>query len=230
MTLTATGLSVVHSGRTLLHPVTLSIAAGERIGLVGASGSGKSTLGNALVDELSSQGVSVAHVPQSPDEALDPLRSMAFQWHEAERALNQQPDPTRQQQLFSALQIEGGDLLKRPWGWSRGMQQRFVISMALIGTPALLVLDEPTSALDPVVAANTMDLLDAVLGQSDNQTAMLLITHDLWLAARRVSRLLVMEGGQIAEDAPTADILERPRTGAAQVLASHRSWLSLPCS
>ena len=229
MTLTANGLSVKHSGRTLLHPLSLSVGPGERIGLVGSSGSGKSTLGHALVDELRRQGVSVAHVPQSPDEALDPLRSMAFQWREAERAQSLATDRVRQQQLFRALNIEGGDLNKRPWGWSRGMLQRFVIAMALIGTPALLVLDEPTSALDPVVAANTMNLLDAFLGKSDHQTAMLLITHDLGLAASRVSRLLVMDAGRIAEDAPTADILERPETRAAQVLASHRSWPSLPC-
>ena len=222
MTLSVSDLSVVRSGRTLLHPTSLRIDHGERIALVGASGSGKSTLGHALIDELRDQGVSVAHVPQSPDEALDPLRSMAFQWREAERALSYAPDAAKQQHLFATLRIEGGDLRKRPWGWSRGMQQRFVIAMALIGTPDLLVLDEPTSALDPVVAANTMDLLDAVL--NNNQTAMLLITHDLGLAARRVSRLMVMEAGRIAEDAPTVELLEKPATDAAKSLASHRSW------
>ena len=152
MTLSVSDLSVVRSGRTLLHPTSLRIDHGERIGLVGASGSGKSTLGHALIDELRDQGASVAHVPQSPDEALDPLRSMAFQWREAERALSYAPDAAKQQHLFAMLRIESGDLRKRPWGWSRGMQQRFVIAMALIGTPDLLVLDEPTSALDPVVA------------------------------------------------------------------------------
>ena len=222
MTLSVSGLSVVRSGRTLLHPTSLRIDHGERIALVGASGSGKSTLGHALIDELRDQGVSVAHVPQSPDEALDPLRSMAFQWREAERALDYEPDAAKQQQLFTTLRIEGGDLRKRPYGWSRGMQQRFVIAMALIGTPDLLVLDEPTSALDPVVAANTMDLLDTVLDNS--RTAMLLITHDLGLAARRVSRLMVMEAGRIAEDAPTVELLEKPATDAAKSLASHRSW------
>lgn len=229
MTLSVTGLSVVHSGRTILHPVSLTIASGERIGLVGSSGAGKSTLGHELVDDLRQQGRSVAHVPQSPDEALDPLRSMAFQWREAAHALGQKPDPIKQQELFTALQIDDGDLRRRPWGWSRGMQQRFVIAMALIGTPELLVLDEPTSALDPVVAAKTMDLLETVLARGDNQTSMLLITHDLGLAARRVSRLLVMEAGRIAEDANTEDILEHPQTGAARVLASHRNWLALPC-
>ena len=227
MTLAVTGLSAERSGRTILHPTSLRIEQGETIGLVGASGSGKSTFGHALVDALRARGQSVALVPQSPDEALDPLRSLDFHWREAERALGLSADPERQQSLFRALRIEGGDLRKRPWGWSRGMQQRFVIAMALIGTPDLLVMDEPTAALDPVVAAGTMDLLDAYL--SGRRTAMVLITHDLGLAARRVSRLMVMHEGRIVEDAPTAKILDRPETNAAKALSAHRSWLALPC-
>ena len=227
MTLSIHGLSVERSGRTLLSPTSFSIKRGERIGLVGVSGSGKSTLGHAMVDSLRAEGHRVAHVPQSPDEALDPLRSMAFHWREAERVFSRVPDLPRREQLFTALRIEQGDLRKRPWGWSRGMQQRFVIAMALIGTPELLVLDEPTSALDPVVAARTMNLLDTVLNQ--NNTAMLLITHDMGLAAKRVNRLLVMDGGRIAEDAATDDMLQAPATPAARALSSHRSWLTLPC-
>jgi len=227
MTLSAFGLSATRSGRTILHPTSLKIAAGERIGLVGASGSGKSTLGHALVDALRADGRSVAHVPQSPDDALDPLRNMDFHWREAERALALDHDAARQQDLFRALRIEGGDLRKRPWGWSRGMQQRFVIAMALIGTPDLLVLDEPTSALDPVVAAGTMGLLEDTL--SGRPTAMVLITHDLGLAARRVGRLLVMQDGEIVEDAPTNSLLNSPGTPAARSLSAHRSWLTLPC-
>ena len=137
------------------------------------------------------------------------------------------PDPVRQRKLFSALRIEGGDLRKRPWGWSRGMQQRFVIAMALIGTPDLLVMDEPTSALDPVVAAGTMDLLGRYL--SDRDTALLLITHDLGLAARHVTRLIVMEGGRIVDDAPTELLLAAPESPAATALCAHRNWLELPC-
>ncbi len=227
MTITATGLSAIRSGHTILHPTNVDIRPGERVGLVGASGSGKSTLGHALIDRLRAQGRRVAHVPQSPDEALDPLRSMAFHWREAEHALNLSADPTRRQDLFAALQIEGSDLNKRPWGWSRGMQQRFVIAMALIGTPDLLVMDEPTSALDPVVAAGMMDLLDASM--SDRTTALLLITHDLGLAARRVNRLMVMEDGWIVEDAPTERFLLAPVTQAAKSLCAHRNWLELPC-
>lgn len=227
MTITLFGLSATRSGRPILHPTDITIEPGARVGLVGASGSGKSTLGHTLIDALRAQGTTVAHVPQSPDEALDPLRSMGFHWREAERALHLAPNPARQAKLFEALNISGANLRKRPWGWSRGMQQRFVIAMALIGTPDLLVMDEPTSALDPVVAAQTMDLLDRYL--ADRHTALLLITHDLGLAARRVSRLLVMAQGQVVEDAPTLQMLVQPQTKQAQALCAHRNWRTLPC-
>lgn len=107
------------------------------------------------------------------------------------------------------------------------MQQRFVICMALIDTPQVLVLDEPTSALDPVVAASTMDLLDQTLTGGD--TIMLLITHDIGLAAQRVSRLIVMEHGHIVEDAPTSRLLQAPQSPAAQALSANRHWLSVRC-
>ena len=102
------------------------------------------------------------------------------------------------------------------------MQQRFVIVMALIGDPELLVLDEPTSALDPIIAAATMNLLDQQLAGC--KTASLLITHDLGLAARRVDRLMVMDAGQIVEQAQTETILKMPSSKAAKALTTHRSW------
>ncbi|MEM9757073.1 MAG: ATP-binding cassette domain-containing protein [Pseudomonadota bacterium] len=225
--MTVTGLSAVRSGRPILHPTALSIEPGERIGLVGSSGSGKSTLGHALIDALRANGVAIAHVTQTPDEALDPLRSMGFHWSEAERALGLAPNPDRRAELFKVLSIAHGDLRKRPWGWSRGMQQRFVIAMALIGAPDLIVLDEPTSALDPIVAARTMDLLDESL--ADGRTAMLLITHDLALAAQRVDRLVVLDAGRIVEDAPTKALLAAPKTQCARELCAHKSWMTMPC-
>ena len=181
----------------------------------------------ALIDDLRARGHSVAHVPQRPDEALDPLRSMTFHWREAEIALGLKPGQADQAELFKALRIDGGDLRKRPWGWSRGMQQRFVIAMALIGTPDQIVLDEPTSALDPVVAAATMDLLARFL--DGKETAMLLVTHDLGLAARHVDRLMVMDDGRLVEQGQTPDMLARPQTKAAKALAAHRNWMALPC-
>lgn len=227
MSLHVTGLSAKRAGRTILHPTDLSIGAGERIALVGPSGSGKSTLGHALTDRLRGKGGVVAHVPQSPDEALDPLRSLQFHWREAERALGLPSDPIRQSTLLAALGLSGADFSTRPWGWSRGMQQRFVIAMALIGAPKLLILDEPTSALDPVIAAATMELVDRHL--ADSGTAMLLITHDLGLAAKRAERVLVLDFGRIVEDAPTAGLLAAPTSLAAKSLVAHRNWAVLPC-
>ena len=107
------------------------------------------------------------------------------------------------------------------------MQQRFVIALALIGNPELIVLDEPTSALDPIVAASTMNLLYDYLAGRD--TAMLLITHDLGLAAKRVSDLLVMNAGHLVERGTTKDILNAPKTPAAQALAAARTWTPKQC-
>lgn len=227
MTISAMGLSAIREGRTILHSTDLTIKVGERVALVGASGSGKSTLGHELADQMRGDGVTIAHVPQSPDEALDPLRSLAFHWRQAERALGLPPDPDRRKNLFAALGIVGGDLRARSWGWSRGMQQRFVIAMALLGRPSLLILDEPTSALDPVIAAATMSLLDQHLYGSS--TAMLLITHDLGLATTRADRVLVLENGRIIEDGKTSQILTSPASDAARTLVANRNWAVLQC-
>ncbi len=194
---------------------------------MGASGSGKSTLCHVLVDRLRRDGVAVAHVPQSPDEALDPLRSLAFHWRQAERALGLAPDSDRRAELLRALGLDGGGLQVRPWAWSRGMQQRFVVAMALLARPAVLILDEPTSALDPIIAATTLDLIEAHL--DGTATTLVLVTHDLGLAAARAHRILVMDDGRLVEQADTAVLLAQPRNAAAQALVAHRSWAAAPC-
>lgn len=227
MALQVRGLSAVRAGRIILHPTDLSLARGARIGLVGPSGSGKSTLCHALIDRLRADGIAVAHVPQSPDEALDPLRRLDFHWRQAERALGLSPDADRREQLLCALGLEGRPLNVRPWSWSRGMQQRFVIALALLARPNLLILDEPTSALDPVIAAATLALVEAHLAATG--TTLLIVTHDLGLAAARAGRLLVLHDGRIVEDAPTAELLARPVSPPARALVAHRNWAELSC-
>nr|WP_253913219.1 ATP-binding cassette domain-containing protein [Pseudoruegeria sp. HB172150] len=210
-----------------MHPTNLSLPQGSRIGLVGPSGSGKSTLCYALIDRLQAEGIAVAHVPQSPDEALDPLRTLAFHWRQAERALGIAPDPARKGDLFRALRLQGQSLNVRPWAWSRGMQQRFVIAVALLAQPALLILDEPTSALDPVIAAATLSLVEHHIAETG--TTLLIVTHDLGLAAARAAHLMVMHEGRVVEQAATADLLARPVSSPAQSLVAHRNWAVLPC-
>ena len=209
MKLSVSGLSAVRAGRTILHPTSLEIAPGARIGLVGASGSGKSTFGHALIDALRAQGCSVAHVPQSPDEALDPLRSMGFHWREAERALGLAADDDRRSMLFSALRIEGGDLRKRPWGWSRGMQQRFVIALALIGKPDLLVLDEPTSALDPEMIGEVLDVMVTLAREG---MTMVCVTHEMGFARKVADRVLFMDAGEIIEESDPETFFTAPKS------------------
>ena len=195
MTVKALGLTAERSGRTILHLTDVELKPGERVGLVGASGSGKSTLGHVLIDTLRAKGVSVAHVPQSPDEALDPLRTFAFHWREAERVLGLSADEARRRDLFNALQIEGGDLRKRPWGWSRGMQQRFVIAMALIGTPDVLVMDEPTEGLAPVIVRQLEELLIRLGREGDIDV--LVIEQNIGVACSVASNVAIMVNGRI---------------------------------
>lgn len=218
---------MVRAGRTILHPTDVSLPRRGRIGLVGPSGSGKSTLCHALIDRLQVEGIAVAHVPQSPAEALDPLRSLAFHWRQAERALGVDPDPDRQSRLLEALGLAGRQLDVRPWAWSRGMQQRFVIALALLARPAVLILDEPTSALDPVIAAATLALVERHVDRTE--TTLLFVTHDLGLAATRADHLMVMDEGRVVEDAATAELLAKPSSAAARALVANRSWAALPC-
>lgn len=227
MTLYVNDLSVTRAGRTILHPTNITLPKGECIGVVGTSGAGKSTLCHALIDRLRFDGVSIAHVPQSPEEALDPLRTLQFHWRQAERALNEPHNKERQGQLLKALGLEQNRLNVRPWAWSRGMQQRFVIAMSLLVRPAVLILDEPTSALDPVIAAATLDLVDRHLEGTD--TALLIVTHDLGLAAARAAHILVMDDGRVVESAATKQLLSRPICPTAKALVAHRNWADLPC-
>jgi len=105
---------------------------------------------------------------------------------------------------------EGDRLLKSyPHQISGGMAQRFRIAMALIGSPALLIADEATSALDVTVQAHILNLIQR---QSlEKGTAVLLITHDLGIAAQICDRVAVMYAGRIVESGPTPDLFRAPR-------------------
>lgn len=237
-------LSIRYGDVAAVEHLSFDITAGESVGMVGESGSGKTQTGLAIMGLLSPaatvsgairfdgqdipgaseatldqlRAVRMAMVFQDPMQALNPFVKIGHQLRHILTAHNlaegsaaddrvlamlgrvRLPDPQRQ---FDAY----------PHQLSGGMRQRVMIASALIGEPDLLIADEPSTALDVTVQAQILELLEEI---RDN-TALLLITHDLGVVAGRCERILVMERGRLVESGKTAAIFsgaEHPHTQA----------------
>ncbi|GAA4185523.1 ABC transporter ATP-binding protein [Gryllotalpicola kribbensis] len=179
------------------------------------------------------RGRVIGYVPQDPMSNLNPVWSVGFQVEEAIKANN--PKLSRgdvKKRAIEVLKEAGlGDADKRmkqyPHQFSGGMRQRVLIGIGLSSRPRLLVADEPTSALDVTVQRVILDHLQTLT--RDYGTSVLLITHDLGLAAERAEKLVVMYRGQVVEAGPSKEILADPRhpytqrlVAAAPSLASRR--------
>ena len=210
-----------------LRGVSLAIRPGEILGLVGESGSGKSVLGLSLLGLLDAraqvsgsvtvQGQDMVHSPlsqrrevrrkslgavfQDPMTSLNPTMRVGQQvaeaagsGAEAERLLGAVgiPDPHSRMSAF-------------PHELSGGLRQRVMIAMAIAGGPALVVADEPTTALDVTVQAQVLKLLRSL--RDDVGCSVIMITHDLGVAAQVADRVAVMYAGRLAEVGDTAVVL-----------------------
>lgn len=102
------------------------------------------------------------------------------------------------------------------------MQQRLLLAMALREAPKLLILDEPTSALDALIAAQVLTEVERLA--RDRGIAVLMVTHDLALAARFADHLAIMDRGRIIETGRAADVLGAPKHAFACDLVAHRQW------
>lgn len=214
--LTVRGLRIT-ARRPLLGPVDLTVAAGERVGLVGRSGVGKSLTAAAVLGVLppglrtsgrvDTEGL-VGALPQDAASALNPLVRVGPQLGLPLAGMPRRERAHRVAAVAERLGLGGDQLAAWPLDLSGGQRQRAALTLALVRSPALLVADEPTSALDAVTQeALLVTLREAVVADG---TALLMISHDLALVARLCTRVLVMASGTIVETGPVAQILTAP--------------------
>ena len=219
--------------------VSFKIGRGETLCVVGESGSGKSVTALSLARLVPSpparhvsgeifvegrdvlrmsaaelravRGGVISYVFQEPGAALNPVFRIGNQIKESLRL--HRPEVATDAEVLRLLKLVGipapeSRIKDYPHQLSGGMQQRVMIAMALASQPALLVADEPTTALDVTVQAQIIDLLrdlKARLGMS-----ILLITHNLGIVGDLADRVAVMYAGQLVEEAPAHELLERP--------------------
>jgi oligopeptide/dipeptide ABC transporter ATP-binding protein len=233
------GGAAVHA----VDDVSLTLRAGETVGLIGESGSGKSTLGRLLLGLLPAdhggvmfQGIDVVGalpkdmrrlrtqmqvVFQEPYESLNPRMRVASLIAEPLVVQGDLPKAERDLRVEEALAQVGlkPELARRfPGELSGGQQQRVGIARAIVGRPRLVVLDEPTASLDRTIRRQITDLLLKI--QADLDLAFLLITHDIGSGRRMASRSVVMYRGHLVESGPTNDILDNPAHPYTKALVS----------
>ncbi|WP_306231544.1 ABC transporter ATP-binding protein [Agrococcus beijingensis] len=233
---------------TAVHEASLSLAAGETLAIVGESGSGKSTTAMAVIGLLSGNGrVSagsikldgqelvganeatmrgvrgrrIGLVPQDPMSNLNPVARIGTQVAETLLAHGLATRKDVDQKVIETLEAAGlpnaAERAKSyPHEFSGGMRQRALIAIGLACRPQLLIADEPTSALDVTVQRTILDQLQQMTEQLG--TAVLLITHDLGLAAERAQRVVVMHRGRVVEQGSAKQILESPQHPYTQSL------------
>jgi peptide/nickel transport system ATP-binding protein len=216
----------------------LTIMPGETVAIVGESGSGKSTTALAAIGLLPGNGAvsggsiifdgedithasekrivelrgsSIGMVPQDPMSNLNPVWKIGFQVKETLRANGLPHDAKDVAQVLSeaGLPDAAARANQYPHEFSGGMRQRALIAIGLSCRPRLLIADEPTSALDVTVQRQILDHLDRMTDELG--TAVLLITHDLGLAAERAHKVVVMYKGQVVESGPALEILRNPQ-------------------
>jgi len=232
-------LCVDFAGKRVVDHVSLSIEAGEKVGLVGESGSGKSVTalailrlldgatfegdirfqGQSLLAQSDSamrgiRGREIAMIFQEPMTALDPLYTIGSQIGEVlEVHEGLRPNAARARSLELLRRTGIPEPERRidafPHQLSGGQRQRAMIAMALACRPKLLIADEPTTALDVTIQAQILALLDDL--QREFGMAILFITHDLALVRRFTHRVGVMEKGKLVESGPSEHVFHSPQ-------------------
>lgn len=242
----------------VVHGVSFHVAPGEVVALVGESGSGKTTTAQAVLGLLAGNGrvergairlngTDIAHwsqrrleairgtvvslIPQDPGSSLNPVRTIGSQLAEVmqiHRRGDRKAIQARVLDLLTRVGLTPAEMRAKqyPHELSGGMKQRVLIAIAVALAPALIVADEPTSALDVTVQRRILDLIDEL--RRENGTAVLLVTHDLGVAADRADRLVVLQEGRIQEQGPVKEVLATPRSAYTRRLLSDAPSLAKP--
>ena len=223
----------------VLRGVSLTVARGEILGVVGESGSGKSMLALSVLGLLPEPGVirwgevrldgddvrsmtgrelerlrgrRVGMVFQDPMSSLNPVRRIGSMLVESVRRHQDVSRAQARELALEALRTVGMPapeerLRAYPHELSGGLRQRVMIALALVNHPDVILADEPTTALDATIQAQIMELLQSRV----QGAALVLITHDLSLAAEICDRLAVMYAGRIVETGPARQVIDEPR-------------------
>ena len=221
-------------GAHALRGVDLAVDAGRRLAIVGESGAGKSTLALSLLGLIASPEASgsvriggIELVGASPEilrqlrwetvaitlqqAPMSPVHTVGSQIAEPlrdRRGLSGPEAARRAQALADEVALDGAVLARFPHQTSGGERRRAALAMALALDPQLLVLDEPTAGLDP---ATRHDLVERIAGLSDRRgLALVVVTHDLPVAARLSDEVIVLYAGAAVEAGPAAATLARP--------------------
>ncbi|NEL26883.1 MAG: ABC transporter ATP-binding protein [Xanthomonas perforans] len=242
-------LSIRYGTAEVVTDLSFDLYEGETLAIVGESGSGKSTtasavlgllpagasaIGSIRVDGEEVVGASeptmrrlrrgiLSYVPQDPMSNLDPVHRVGNQVMEVANAVRKLPRVAARTNAVTALQAAGlanaeQRFRQYPHEMSGGMRQRALIAMGMITSPRILVADEPTSALDVTVQKVILDNLQSLI--RENRTAVILVTHDLGLAAERADRVIVMSRGRVVEQGPSREVLLQPQKEYTRALVA----------
>jgi oligopeptide transport system ATP-binding protein len=228
---------IVHA----VNGISFDIARGETLGIVGESGCGKSVTSLAILGLLARngrvesgaavfegtdlihqsdralrriRGREIAMIFQDPMTSLNPVLTIGRQIREALQThfgMDRKEADVKAAEALDRVGIPSAKARIRdyPHQFSGGMRQRAMIAMALACKPKLLIADEPTTALDVTIQAQILDLLRALVAEEDS--ALILITHDLGVVAGMCERVNVMYAGMFMETGSAEQLFGSPR-------------------
>ncbi|WKY44224.1 ABC transporter ATP-binding protein [Eubacteriaceae bacterium ES2] len=241
-------LSIAYGQNTVVENVTFQVPQGSIVAIVGESGSGKSTLIRSVIGLLTAsgriekgsiffedveltlcsdaqmnaiRGNQIAMIFQDGATYLDSRKKIGYQFVETIRShLDLSKKEARQKAVEILERLHLSDVERimdtYPFMLSGGMCQRVAIAMVMVMNPKLLLADEPTSALDVTIQAQVVRLMEEL--KNDYGTTILMVTHNMGLAAYLADYVVVMKDGRLVEWGPAEAVIDEPQKAYTQDL------------